>query len=77
MGYNDNVLITAPGDERIHQEEMEDLLSGRGAYETNAVKARKRMVKRQQSKSKSVSGQGYEDIIRNLRGERHSPGRKK
>jgi hypothetical protein len=77
MAYSDNVIIEAPGDERIHREEMKDLLSGRGAYETNAAKARKRMVKRQQSKRKSVSGQGYEDIIQNLRGERHSPARKK
>ena len=66
----DDVLITAPGDERIHREEMEDLRSGRGCYETSAAAARKRMVKRQQSKRKTVTGSGYEDIIRRLKDRR-------
>ncbi len=66
----DNVIIEAPGDERIHREEMEDLRSGRGCYETSAAAARKRMVKRQQSKRKTVTGSGYADIIRHLKGRR-------
>lgn len=67
---NDDIIITAPGVERIHREEMEDLRSGRGCYEPSAAAARKRMVKRQQSKRKTISGTGYADIIRHLKGRR-------